>query len=68
VLHPLAVYGLAFALGLPPIETAAVVMLAGAADRRNVYLMSRRIRRADGPSRRHVLTTVHCGGDDSASC
>jgi malonate transporter len=41
VVHPLAVYLLARLLELPPVETAAVVMLAALPVGANVYLMSR---------------------------
>jgi len=41
VLHPLAVYVLAGLLQLPPVETAAIVMLAALPVGANVYLMSR---------------------------
>jgi predicted permease len=41
VVHPLAVYGAARALALPPLETAAIVMLAALPVGANVYLMSR---------------------------
>jgi malonate transporter and related proteins len=41
VAQPLAVFGLARALALPPLETAAVVMLAALPVGANVYLMSR---------------------------
>jgi malonate transporter and related proteins len=59
VLHPLAVYALAIALGLPPIETAAVVMLAALPIGANVYLMSREFGVLTGPvASGIVLTTV----------
>jgi len=41
IVHPLAVYALAELLQLPPVETAAVVMLAALPVGANVYLMSR---------------------------
>jgi len=41
ILQPAAVYALAIALALPPLETAAVVMLAALPVGANVYLMSR---------------------------
>jgi len=41
ILQPAAVYALAIALALPPLETAAVVMLAALPGGANVYLMSR---------------------------
>lgn len=40
--QPIAVYALAYALALPPLETAAVVLLAALPVGANVYLMSRR--------------------------
>jgi predicted permease len=59
VLHPLAVYALALALGLPPIETAAVVMLAALPIGANVYLMSREFGVLTGPvASGIVLSTV----------
>jgi hypothetical protein len=41
VVHPAAVYGFARLLALPPLETAAIVMLAALPIGANVYLMSR---------------------------
>ena len=41
VAHPAAVYGARALLALPPLETAAVVMLAALPVGANVYLMSR---------------------------
>jgi predicted permease len=59
VLHPLAVYALALPLGLPPIETAAVVMLAALPIGANVYLMSREFGVLTGPvASGIVLSTV----------
>lgn len=48
VLHPLAVWGIARAIGLPPIETQAVVMMASLATGVNVYLMSRQFESLEG--------------------
>ena len=59
VLHPLVVYALAIVLGLPAIETAAVVMLAALPIGANVYLMSREFDVLTGPvASAIVLTTV----------
>lgn len=59
VLHPLAVYALAWLLALPPLETAAVVMLAALPIGANVYLMSRHFDVLAGPvAAAIVLTTV----------
>lgn len=48
VLHPLAVWGIAGAIGLPAIETQAVVMMASLATGVNVYLMSRQFGALEG--------------------
>ena len=59
VLHPLAVYGLAVLLAIPPMETAAIVMLASLPIGANVYLMSRQFDVLTGPiASCMVLTTV----------
>jgi malonate transporter len=59
VLHPLAVYLLARVLDLPPLETAAIVMLAALPIGANVYLMSRQFDVLTGPiASGIVLTTV----------
>ena len=47
--HPLAVWGLALALGLPPIELRAVVLLASLSVGANVYLMSVQFEALQGP-------------------
>ena len=49
VLHPLAVYALALALGLPPLETRAIVLLAALPVGANVYLMAREFDALPGP-------------------
>jgi predicted permease len=49
VLHPLAVYALAFALGLPPLEARAIVLLASLPVGANVYLMAREFDALPGP-------------------
>jgi malonate transporter len=48
-LQPLAVYALARALALPPLETQAVVMLASLPVGANVYLMAREFGTLAGP-------------------
>jgi len=48
VLHPLAVWAIARAIGLPLIETQAVVMMASLATGVNVYLMSRHFESLEG--------------------
>jgi predicted permease len=59
VLHPVAVFALAWLLALPPLETAAVVMLAALPIGANVYLMSRHFDVMAGPiAAAIVLTTV----------
>lgn len=47
-LHPLAVYALARALGLPPFETRAVVLLSSLPIGANVYLMAREFKSLPG--------------------
>ncbi|MEC5398009.1 AEC family transporter [Uliginosibacterium sp. H1] len=49
LLQPLVVWLLALALGLPDIETQAVVLLASMAVGANVYLMARQFRALEGP-------------------
>lgn len=49
VLHPLAVYALALALALPPLETRAIVLLASLPVGANVYLMAREFDALPGP-------------------
>ena len=59
VAQPLVVYGLARALALPPVETAAVVLLAALPVGANVYLMARQFDALSGPvASAIVLTTV----------
>ncbi len=48
-MQPLAVWALAIALGLPPMETRVVVLLGSLAVGANVYLMSRQFRTLEGP-------------------
>ena len=57
--QPLAVYGLARALALPQVETAAVVLLAALPVGANVYLMARQFDALSGQvASAIVLTTV----------
>jgi malonate transporter len=49
VVQPLVVWALASALGLPPVETQAVVLLAALAVGINVYLMAREFDALQGP-------------------
>ena len=49
VLHPLAVWSLAYPLRLPPLETRAVVLLASLPVGANVYLMAREFNSLPGP-------------------
>lgn len=48
VAHPLAVWGIAYLLGLPKMETQAVTLLASLATGANVYLMSRQFQTMEG--------------------
>ena len=49
VVQPLVVWGLALALGLPPLETQVVVLLASIAVGVNVYLMANQFGTLQGP-------------------
>lgn len=49
VAMPAVVWGLAVALGLPPLETRAVVLLASIAVGANVYLMAQHFKALQGP-------------------
>lgn len=49
IAHPLAVWGIAWLLGLPKLETQVVTMLASIATGANVYLMSRTFQVMEGP-------------------
>jgi predicted permease len=50
IVQPLVVWGLAWLLGLPKLETQAVVLLASMAIGVNVYLMSRQFKALEGPT------------------
>ena len=58
VLHPLAVWGIAAAIGLPLIETQAVVMMASLATGVNVYLMSRQFKALEGETSAALLIST----------
>ncbi|HEY6896867.1 MAG TPA: AEC family transporter [Rhodocyclaceae bacterium] len=59
IVQPLVVWVLARLLGLPAIETQAVVLLASLATGANVYLMSRQFKTMEGPvASSLVLTTA----------
>jgi predicted permease len=49
LVQPLVVWGIAVAVGLPPMETRVVVLLASIATGANVYLMSRQFQTLQGP-------------------
>ncbi|MFZ5505135.1 MAG: AEC family transporter, partial [Pseudomonadota bacterium] len=56
--HPLVVWGLAVLLGLPPVETQAVVLLASLSVGANVYLMSRQFHVMQGPVASSLLMST----------
>jgi predicted permease len=59
IVQPLVVWALARLLGLPAMETQAVVLLASLATGANVYLMSRQFKTMEGPvAASLVLTTA----------
>lgn len=58
VAHPLVVWGLAVLLGLPPVETQAVVLLASLSVGANVYLMSRQFHVMQGPVASSLLMST----------
>ncbi|MCF8191850.1 MAG: AEC family transporter [Burkholderiales bacterium] len=58
LLHPLAVWGIARAIGLPLIETQAVVMMASLATGVNVYLMSRQFEALEGETSAALLIST----------
>jgi predicted permease len=58
VLHPLAVWAIAIAIGLPRIETQAVVMMASLATGVNVYPMSRQFGALEGETSAALLLST----------
>jgi predicted permease len=49
ILHPLLAFGLAYWLGLSPVATQAVVLMASISVGANVYLMARQFETMEGP-------------------
>jgi predicted permease len=58
VAQPLAVWAIALAIGLPPLETQAVVLLAALPVGINVYLMAREFGALEGPVATSMLLTT----------
>ncbi|MDR3410397.1 MAG: AEC family transporter [Formivibrio sp.] len=59
VAHPLAVWVIALLLGLPPMETKVVVLMASIATGANVYLMARQFQSMEGTMASSlILSTV----------
>jgi len=58
VVHPLVVWALAALLGLPPLETKVVVLLASIAVGANVYLMSRQFGSLEVPVSQGLLVST----------
>jgi predicted permease len=56
--QPLAVWAIAWALGLPPLETQAVVLLAALPVGINVYLMAREFNAIEGPVAASLLLST----------
>ena len=56
--QPLAVWALAWALGLPPLETQVVVLLAALPVGINVYLMAREFQAIEGPVATSMLLST----------
>jgi malonate transporter and related proteins len=56
--QPLAVWGVALALGLPPLETQVVVLLAALPVGINVYLMAREFKAIEGPVATSMLLST----------
>lgn len=56
--QPLAVWAIAAALGLPPLETQVVVLLAALPVGINVYLMAREFRAIEGPVATSMLLST----------
>lgn len=58
IVQPLAVWGLAWMIGLPPMESKVVVLLASMAVGVNVYLMSQQFNALTGPAATSMLLTT----------
>jgi malonate transporter and related proteins len=60
LVQPLVVWGLALALGLPPLERQVVVLLASLSVGANVYLMSTQFRTLEGPVASSLVLSTLC--------
>ncbi|MEM6159303.1 AEC family transporter [Erwinia sp. P6884] len=58
IVQPLVVWGLAWLLGLPPLESKVVVLLASMSIGINVYLMSRQFNALTGPTASSMLLST----------
>lgn len=58
IVQPLVVWGLAWLIGLPPLESKVVVLLASMAVGINVYLMSQQFNALTGPAATSMLLTT----------
>lgn len=58
IVHPLVVWALAWLLGLPPLESKVVVLLASMGVGINVYLMSQQFNALTGPAATGMLLTT----------
>ncbi|HEX5639747.1 MAG TPA: AEC family transporter, partial [Burkholderiaceae bacterium] len=56
--QPLIVWAIAWAIGLPPVETQAVVLLAALPVGINVYLMAREFKAIEGPVATSMLVST----------
>jgi malonate transporter and related proteins len=60
LVQPLVVWGLALALGLPPLERQVVVLLASLSVGANVYLMSSQFQTLQGPVASSLVLSTAC--------
>lgn len=60
LVQPLVVWGLALALGLPPLERQVVVLLASLSVGANVYLMSTQFQTLQGPVASSLVLSTLC--------
>jgi predicted permease len=56
--QPVVVWAIAWAVGLPPLETQAVVLLAALPVGINVYLMAREFKAIEGPVAASLLLST----------
>lgn len=68
VLQPLTVWGLAVLLGLPPVETDAIVLMASIAVGANVFLMSRQFGVLERPVANSLVLTTGLSALTSPLC